>query len=128
MSDVTHEQLHAGQMALIDRFTEHERRFSDVSAKLFSKVDLAIDAAHENKVFLTQIQGEVSLITDRGVTQIARLDGVDLAVRALEKAHSQSIGERGVFAAILRSPFIAWFVGIAVSLWAVINHAGSIKP
>ena len=125
---VTHEQLRAGQMALIDRFDRHERQFESVTGKLFEKADIAADAAHRNSLALSEISGKVAVMFETRNGQIERLTNAESSIKVLEKAHNINQGERGVWAAIARNPAIAWLVTALAGAWAIITHAGAIKP
>ena len=127
-NQVTHEQLRAGQMALIDRFSAHEKHFHETTGLLFAKIDRTLDATHENHVFLTRIDGQVAGMQQSRDGHIARLVAVEGAVKGLEAAHNQNIGERGVWAALMRSPFVAWLAAAGAVLWAGITKLGAHTP
>lgn len=125
---ITHEQLRAGQMALIDRFAAHENHFRETSAKLFEKVDKAIDASYENRIQIERVQSSIGSVVEGRTHHLSRLEKVEADVAGLVNTDNMHKGERGVWAAIIRSPLAAWFATIALAAWAFITQAGSVKP
>lgn len=125
---VTHEQLRAGQMALIDRFSAHEKHFQDVTVRLFEKIEESAAAGHSNQLALVKIDGQLAGMADRAVTVGSRLDKIEVTVSALDADGKRREGERGVLAAILRSPFIAWLAALGAVAWGAvktISHAAA---
>lgn len=125
---VTHEQLRAGQMALLGRFDEYQRQNHETTGMIFSKLDKVIDASHANHVFLTEIKGQVDGMQDTRDTHIARLVTAENAIKLIEAENNRHEGERGVLAAILRSPFIAWFAAAGAILWTALKGAAAHVP
>ena len=125
---VTHEQLRAGQMALIDRFSSHEKQFHETTTRLFDKLDVAIDASHENKIALTKLDGQLVSMGESRESHIARLASAENAIKSLEAVNNRHDGERGVFAALLRSPFVGWLVAGFAFAWAAIKGAAAHVP
>ena len=125
---VTHEQLRAGQMALIERFTEHERHFRDVSIRLFDKLDQTVDAGHNNAIAITKLDGQVAEIVTSRHDFGVKLDKIENTVKDLVADGNRREGREGVIAAIMRSPFIAWFAAFGAVLWAAIRQIGTHMP
>lgn len=129
---VTHEMLRAGQMALIDRFGEHERHVRETNTRIFERLEKAIEAAHANHVQLTAIDGKVNSMVERGADQIARLGEVEGWVRDLQAAEAKHTGERGVWSALARSPVIMAIVGAllgaAAAVWTAVKSASAHIP
>ena len=127
-NNVTHEQLRAGQMALIGRFDEHQRVFHDTTSKLFDKLDKVIDANHDNHVYLTRIDGQVMGMQESRAGHIARLEDAEADIAKLMAINNRHEGERGVWAAIMRSPLFAWLAAAGAVLWAGITKLGAHTP
>ena len=125
---VTHEQLRAGQMALIDRFGEHEKHFRETSAKLFDRVDRAIEASHDNRVHIVSIQSDLRGIVSGRADHLSRLDKIEGSVADLKAEDYRRSGREGVLAAIVRSPFFAWCAAALLAIWAFVTNAGALKP
>ena len=125
---VTHETLRAGQMALIERFTNHETHFRETTGKLFDKLDKVIDDTHANHVYLTRIDGQVAGMQDSRAGHIARLEDAEADIATLIAINNRHEGERGVWAALMRSPLIAWLAAGAAFLWAGITKLGAHVP
>jgi len=122
---VTHETLRAGQMAMLERFDRHETHFREITTKLFDRAEVAILASHENKVALTEINGKVSALIENRAGHLDRLHDAEKAIRALQDSDTAERAERGVWAAIIRSPFVAWLAALGAVLWAGIKSVGS---
>ena len=125
---VTHEQLRAGQMALIDRFGEHEKHFRETSAKLFDRVDRAIEASHDNRVHIVAIQSDLRGVVSGRADHLSRLDKIEGSVAELKAEGHRRAGREGVLAAIVRSPFFAYLVAGCVGIWAFVTNAAGMKP
>lgn len=126
---VTHEQLRAGQMAMLDRFDAHEKRFQDVTVRLFDKLEQTVEAGHSNALAITKLDGRVNeIVTTRG-TFSEKLDKIETTVATLVADGNRREGERGVIAAVLRSPFVMALggavVGASAALWAALKSAAA---
>ena len=120
-STVTHEQLRAGQLALLERFDRHEQQFRDTTTKLFEKVDRAVDASNENRVQIAGLQSSMGMMLENRAQQLARFETVERKVEALQIDSNVNQGKRSVLAEILRSPFIAWVAAMMAALWAAVK-------
>lgn len=118
---VTHEQLRAGQMAMLDRFDVHEKRFHEVTVRLFDKLEQNVEASHSNALAIAKIDGRVNVIVTTRTTFSDKLDKIENTVSTLVADGNRREGERGVIAAVLRSPFIAWFAALGAVIWAAVK-------
>ena len=118
---VTHEMLRAGQLALIDRFDAHEKRFGETTAKLFDKVDRAIEASHANALAISKIDAGLVRMADDRPGYVQELRDLRKDVDALKGEQHERKGERGVLAAIAKSPLIAWLFAVAGAVWALLK-------
>ena len=101
---VTHEQLRAGQMAMLDRFDVHEKRFHEVTVRLFDKLEQNVEVSHSNVLAIAKIDGRVNEIVTTRTTFSDKLDKIENTVSTLVADGNRREGERGVIAAVLR-----WF-------------------
>ena len=132
---VTHEQLRAGQMAMLDRFDVHEKRFHEVTVRLFDKLEQNVEVSHSNALAIAKIDGRVNEIVTTRTTFSDKLDKIENTVSTLVADGNRREGERGVIAAVLRSPFIergviaavlrspfiAWFAALGAVIWAAVK-------
>ncbi len=121
---VTHETLRAGQAAMERRFDRFETHFGEVTNKLFDKADEATKMAHENSLAIGEIGGRLGAIIDARDGHLDRLSAVETSVRTLHDNDTARMAERGVWAALARSPFIAWLAAAGAVLWAAILKYG----
>lgn len=125
---VTHEQLRAGQMAMLDRFDTHEKRFHEVTVRLFDKIEEGAAMGHSNQLALGKIDEKLAGMSDKAVTVGNRLDKIEATVTTLVADGNRREGERGVIAALLRSPFIAWLAALGAVIWAAIKNTAPHLP
>ena len=121
---VTHEALRDGQHALNARFDRHETHFNEVTTRLFDKVDKLTDATHDTGIAVSEVCGRVNSILDARDGHMSRLSAVEASVRTLHDNDTARMAERGVWAALARSPFIAWLAAAGAVLWAAILKFG----
>jgi hypothetical protein len=121
---VTHEALRDGQHALNARFDRHETHFNEVTTRLFDKVDKLGDDLHTTSVAMSDMGGKLNSIIDARESHLGRLMMVEASVRTLHDSETARMAERGVLAALARSPFIAWLAAAGAVLWAAILKYG----
>lgn len=117
---VTHEQLGSQMTALNNRFERHEQHFQEVVTKLFDKAEQGTAAAHANSLQIAALQGSMDSIIGGRNMHLDRLDKVEQTVQQLALADSVREGERGVIAAMAKSPFITAIISAIVAVGAVI--------
>ena len=104
-----------------DRLASMERRLDD-GQKTFGAVradvsDIKVGLA-ELKTMAVRAAQDHKELRDWSIGHEERLS-------ALEKSDAKRIGERGVWAAILESPVVAWLVAAGAGAWAFFAHSGS---
>lgn len=124
---VTHEMLRAGQMALIERFDAHERRYQETTSALFAKMDRAIEASHANAVSIASVNATIGKILEDRPGYIQQMHDMRADIDSLQATRDLQTGERGVLAAIAKSPFIVGLLSAAATAWAFL-HGAEIKP
>jgi len=125
---VTHELLRAGQLALIDRFTAHEKQYREDTSKLFDKVDRAIDASYENRIHITTMQTNMSAMLENRAAQLTRFENMERRVDDLSRDGYVKQGQRSVWLSILNSRPVAWLAGVLVAAGAFLAGQGGMKP
>ncbi len=129
---VTHEALRDGQHALNARFDRHEAHFNEVTTRLFDKVDKLTDATHDTGIAVADVYGRVNSILDARDGHMSRLSAVEASVRALHDNDTARMAERGVWAALARSPIIMALIGAmagaAMAIWAVVKSVSAHVP
>lgn len=70
---------------------------------------------------LGQIQGQLRELIHSSNNNGQRLEALSVRVAALEASNDRREGAAGIVSMILKSPMIGWFVGVAVSAWALLS-------
>ncbi len=131
-SKVSHEQLSASMKALNGRFERHEKHFQEVTDKLFDKADKALEATHANSLQIATVQATFTSIMESRADHVTRLSKVEAAQAAMQNDNSRHDGERGVWAALARSPIIMALIGAmagaAMAIWAAVKSISAHVP
>ena len=121
---VSHEQL-GGQITALDkRVAAFEKHQNAITGRLFEKADEAVAAAHANSLQIAGLQSSMTNIIGGRDMHLARLDKHESEIAELNITNSRHDGERGVWTALARSPFIAWLAAAGAVLWAAILKFG----
>ena len=77
-------------------------------------------------LLLGEIRGQMRELIHSTNTTGMKIDALAARVSALEAEHNRRQGASNVLQALLRSPALGWFVGAAVSAWAILT--GKVHP
>ena len=126
MADLNHTDI-------INRLDRMQGHLDTSHNALAGKIDKLADVTGQNSIALTHLSGRVDGIESELSTMktsrvelvdwVRKLDG-NITASGLESA--RLAGERGVWAAIVRSPTFGWLAGLAVAAWAYVVNNGSV--
>ncbi len=77
-------------------------------------------------LLLGEIRGQMRELIHSTNTTGMKIDALAARVSALEAEHNRRQGASNVLQALLRSPALGWFVGAAISAWAILT--GKVHP
>jgi len=77
-------------------------------------------------LLLGEIRGQMRELIHSTNTTGMKIDALAARVSALEAEHNRRQGASNVLQTFLRSPALGWFVGAAVSAWAILT--GKVHP
>jgi hypothetical protein len=72
-------------------------------------------------LILGEIRGQLRELIHNSNNNAAKLDALSIRVAALEGEKNRREGANGVFQFVLKSPAVAWFVGAAITAWALLT-------
>lgn len=121
---ISHDDLHTQLVTLQTRFDEYSRQSRENQKGMSEDLRLISSRLSEGSNMFTEFR--TVMIEVRGTIAKMKTDHEKHGSRidTLETAATIHRAERGVWAAMLRSPVFAWLSGIAVAAWAFLSSAG----
>ena len=114
----------------IDAHDALRRRLDD----LYKIAEKSLDASQTNALRLADLDGKLATIAEVRAVNLKWLEAVDKrgretrdALRSLELTNAGLQAEKGVWAAILRSPLVAWLTAMGAAMaaaWALLTQGG----
>lgn len=121
---ISHDDLHTQLVTLQTRFDEHSRQSRENQAGMAGDLKEISQRLGAGSNMFTEVKGmvsEVRLVVG-GIRDEQEKHGK--RITALEVAGHVQQGERGVWAALAKSPVVMWLAGIAMAAWAFLSHVG----
>lgn len=99
------------------------REVSEALNRVATRQDRAESKIDDNGTLLNGLHTRLTVLETSGLA--TRLDVIYERLTLLEHTDLLRVGERGVWAAILKSPAIGWVVAAAGAVWVVLTRASS---
>ena len=118
---------------IINRLDRMQGHLDTSHTMLAGKIDKLADLTGQNSIALTHLSGRVDGIeTELSGMKTSRAELVDWVrnidgnISAVRLENARQAGERGVWAAIVKSPAVKWFLAALAAAWVFISNGGSV--
>lgn len=78
-------------------------------------------ALGETKGDIGEVKGQLRELIHSTNNQTQIMHGIDTRVAGLEAGEHRREGQNGVISALMKSPALGWFIGAAITAWAILT-------